>query len=98
MCYKDAEVPQGLARLVSCEFYVQAIGYEKVQEEPNSGNCPGITVAALPRPSYVVPFWVVCCNPLPKNHNRPKKELHRSPWVDVKAHDLRLLNLSQGQG
>ena len=35
----------------------------------------------LPRPSYVVPFWVVYYNPLPKNYNRPKKELHRSPWV-----------------
>ena len=35
----------------------------------------------LPRPSYVVPSWVVYYNPLPKIHDRPKKELHRSPWV-----------------
>ena len=35
----------------------------------------------LPRPSYVVPFWVVYYNSLPKNHNKPKKELHWSPWV-----------------
>ena len=33
----------------------------------------------LPRPSNVVPFWVVYYNPLPKNHNNPKKELHWSP-------------------
>ena len=35
----------------------------------------------IPRPSYVVPFWVVYVNPLPKNHDIPKKELHRSPLV-----------------
>ena len=38
-------------------------------------------VETLPRPSYAVLFWVVYYNPLPKNHNRPKKELHWSPWV-----------------
>ena len=38
---------------------------------------------ALPKGSNVVPFWVACCNPLPKNHNKPKKELHWSPWVNV---------------
>ena len=26
-------------------------------------------------------FWVVYYNPLPQNHNKPKKELHWSPWV-----------------
>ena len=31
--------------------------------------------------SYVVPFWLVYQNPLPKNHNKLKKELHKSPWV-----------------
>ena len=34
-----------------------------------------------PRPSHVVPYWVVYYNPLPKNHNKPKKELHWSPWA-----------------
>ena len=38
---------------------------------------------SLPRPCYVVPFRVVYYNPLPKNHNRPKNELHRSPCVHV---------------
>ena len=39
----------------------------------------------LPKPSHVVPFWVVYYTPLPKNHNKPKKELHRSPWVVIQA-------------
>ena len=26
-------------------------------------------------------FWVVYYNPVPKNHNKPKKELHWRPWV-----------------
>ena len=39
----------------------------------------------LPRPSYVAPFWVVYYNPLPQNHNKPKKELHWSPWVGSTA-------------
>ena len=39
----------------------------------------------LPRPSYIVPFWAAYYTPLPKNHNRPKKELHKSPWVGSEA-------------
>ena len=35
----------------------------------------------LPKPSYVVPFWVVYYIPLPKTIKKPKKELHWSPWV-----------------
>ena len=41
-----------------------------------------IETQTLPRPSNVVPFWVVYYDPLQKNHNRPKQGLHRSPWVD----------------
>ena len=39
----------------------------------------------LPRPSYVVLFWVVYIIPYPKTHSKPKKELHWSPGVDAKA-------------
>ena len=39
----------------------------------------------LPRPSYVVPSWVAYYDPLPKNHNRPKKELHQSSWVELRV-------------
>ena len=51
---------------------------------------PKFRLQSLPRPSYVVPFWVVYYNPLPKIHNRPKKELHRSPWVGLEDWGLGL--------
>ena len=35
------------------------------------------------RPRKVVPAWVVYYNALPKNQNRPKKELHGNPLVDI---------------
>ena len=53
-----------------------------------SGGIPSPSATSfpfLPRPSYVVPFWVVYYNPLPKNYDEPKKELHRSPWVVIVA-------------
>ena len=53
----------------------------------------GFKVQGLPRPSYVVPFWVVYDNPLPKNHNKPKKEQHWSPWVGFRNELLVTLRL-----
>ena len=42
----------------------------------------GILPFSLTPASNVVPFWVVSCNPLPRNDGRPKKEGHRSLWVN----------------
>ena len=53
---------------------------------PNKEQHRRVWVNPIHRPSYVVPFWVVYYNSLPKSHNRPKKELHRSPWVHLKRH------------
>ena len=33
---------------------------------------------------YVVPLWLVYHNPLPKSHNKPKKELHWSTRLSLK--------------
>ena len=52
----------------------------------NVGSCfrtlPHPKLQNLPRPFYVVPFWVVYNHLYPKTRNKPKKELHRSFWVD----------------
>ena len=57
------------------------------QEEPEEKQ------RDLPKSFYVVPFWVVYYNPLPKIHNRPKKELHRSPWVECKGFQVNVLRV-----
>ena len=48
------------------------------------------SLSIITRPSYVVPFkrnYIGVLGSilysLAKNHNRPKEELHRSPWVKI---------------
>ena len=64
------------------------VGQELPLAKVHDTRGPSCVYMCIPRPSYVVPFWVIYYNPL-KNHNRPKKELHWSPWVGTQKESKR---------
>ena len=49
------------------EQFPELSRYTVIQLKPVVVYCD----VSLPRPSYVVPFWVAYCNRLPKNHKKP---------------------------
>ena len=44
----------------------------------------GLGFSGLPRPSRIVPCWLVYYNPVPKTMTDPEKELRKSPWVGAR--------------